>query len=262
MLCMRVESDRACETGGWYHDYNSGAIRPVAPTVKAKIQSIQTLSNASALMELWREKTQWDDYAYLTDELFGPYISEFETEALVSLGAARALPYSQLGRIIHPNAWAFPMSQPTGSIEGIRLRNNEGLKWAVAGSKAGLFMPDETIEKQDIVFLPEGPTDTAAALLMGLYAWGRPNCNSGVVMIREAMKIHQIRKAVIVADNDELKSQKIGRPGIEGARKLQKELGFPSCIFIPPKKDLREYLKAGANHDMIMSAIKQKIWTR
>jgi hypothetical protein len=258
MLCMRIESDRACESGGWYHEYGSGRQREYLPLRIAQVTSTNILHNAAELISLWNARTTLEQYEQLVRDL-GVSLS-----SLISIGAAWARPYSQLGRMIHPNAWAFPMRQADGRIGGIRLRNSDGLKWAVSGSRGGLFMPDDHFEKQEIVFLPEGPTNTAAALTMGLYAWGRPNCNSGAAMIREAMKIHGIRKAVIVADNDDRKQNNslAFRPGIDGAHKLKVELGMPSVIYMTPLKDLREYLKHGADYSSVMSIIKQKIWTK
>lgn len=55
-----------------------------------------------------------------------------DTDALKSIGGAWA---------DNHNAWAFPMKDATGRVIGIRLRNTEGHKWAVKGSKSGLFLP-------------------------------------------------------------------------------------------------------------------------
>jgi hypothetical protein len=159
-------------------------------------------------------------------------------------------------------AWAFPMFSADRKIIGIRLRNNEGRKWAVTGGRSGLFMP-ALAHRQDTVFLPEGPTDTAALISMGFYAWGRPNCMAGNEIIKEAVKLYRIRKAVIVSDNDELKQvgNREQRPGLIGAKKLKSEIGIKSVIFIPPTKDIRDYLKNGATKEMVMTIINKKVWT-
>ncbi len=39
-------------------------------------------------------------------------------------------------------AWAFPMRATNGTILGVRLRGLDGRKWAVVGSRQGLFIPD------------------------------------------------------------------------------------------------------------------------
>src|SRR6185295_4140079 len=88
-----------------------------------------------------------------------------KSEALEALGCAWAEPY---------RAWAFPMRNGDRNVIGIRLRNDAGHKWAVKGSKQGLFSPSYPASQTG--FICEGPTDTAAALSIGLWAIGRPSC--------------------------------------------------------------------------------------
>jgi DNA primase len=142
------------------------------------------------------------------------------------------------------------MRDGAGSIVGIRLRADDGRKWAVKGSHQGIFIP--SVQAQPIVYVTEGPTDTAAALTIGLYAIGRPSCNSGGQELKTACKRLGIRKAVLVADNDE--------PGIKGASKIASELGLPTCIYVPPAKDLREFVKLGGTKIMIESELKNTVW--
>jgi hypothetical protein len=155
------------------------------------------------------------------------------------------------------------MRSGTVQVIGIRLRNSQGQKWAMTGSRQGIFMA-ENMEQCETVFLPEGPTDTAALHTLGLFAIGRPTCMSGNDQINEAIKHFKIRRAAIVADNDDMKQlgSREGRPGIEGALKLQKELRVPNCIWIPPTKDAREFLRKGGTREMIEADIKNKVWIK
>ncbi len=178
-------------------------------------------------------------------------------EAIIAMGAAWAKEY---------RAWAFPMRNEFGATIGIRLRNDKGFKWAVEGSRQGIFLPEPSVKLQPCAYLPEGPTDTAALLSLGLFAIGRPTCNAGNDLIKRAMERLKIFKAVVVADNDEMKrlGSKEGRPGIDGALKLKKDLRLPSVIWIPPSpvKDVREFYRKGGSRELIESDVKNKIWSK
>ncbi|MDE2100099.1 MAG: hypothetical protein KGL39_22785 [Patescibacteria group bacterium] len=176
-------------------------------------------------------------------------------EALQSLSAAYCA---------EKKAWAFPMTGKDGKWCGVRLRNAEGFKWAVSGSSNGVFLPDT--EPQPIAYLPEGPTDTAACLTLGLFAIGRPSCNTGVEELKSNLARLGIRKVVIISDNDNLKriGNREGRPGIEGALRLKKELRMLSVVWMPPGKikDVREFLKRGGTRQLIENEISKKPWTK
>jgi hypothetical protein len=243
-ICMRVESKRPAKSGGWYHFYDEE--HPYIPQRPAN-RSIPSVVDLGAMLARWRMNTSPAQIESLAGQL-GVTVSSLRT-----LGCCWADKH---------NAWAFPMHDSNRNVIGIRLRNNDGKKWAVIGGKGGLFTPSAE-HWQDTVFLPEGPTDTAALISMGFYAWGRPNCMAGNEIIKEAVKLYHIRKAVIVSDNDELKQvgDKEQRPGLVGAKKLKSEIGIKSVIFIPPTKDIRDYLKNGATKEMVMTIINKKVWT-
>jgi 5S rRNA maturation endonuclease (ribonuclease M5) len=146
------------------------------------------------------------------------------------------------------------MRDPNRKVIGIRLRNVEGRKWAVKGSRQGLFIP--TVYPFDFdgtLYIVEGPTDLAAALTLGLYALGRPACLGQEEMILQFIRAQKVRRLVIVTDNDE--------PGLRGAAKLQSVLPVLSCIHVPPAKDIREFLNLGGRWPMIEACIKDTVWT-
>lgn len=245
VLCRRVESNQPAAKGGWYHFYSETEYRP--PTNLPK-RPTPTRIFPAAMMESWLSKTSQ------RGKVVFAAILGVTTDSLTRLGVAWASEY---------RAWAFPMMDESETTIGIRLRNAEGFKWAVSGSRQGIFIPKQ--DPSEIVFLPEGPTDTAACVSLGLFAIGRPTCNSGTEFIQAYLKNHGIRKAVIVADQDDLKKvgNKFQRPGIEGAVRLKKELGIKSIIWRPPLpiKDMREYVKRGATRELIESSVRQKVWT-
>ena len=244
--CMRVESSKPCPSGGWYHFYDDERIRiefsPVHKVAPARIDAGLTMGRI-------RIKSRPQDLER-SGRLLGVSVA-----ALEALGAAWNP---------EKNALAFPMFDAHRNEIGIRLRNERGFKWAVSGSRNGLFIPKE-LNPQLVTFLPEGPTNTAALLSIGIQSIGRPNVSSGNEMLSDCLKHFKIRRAVVVADNDELKQlgNREGRPGIEGANKLRKELKVPSVIWMPPSplKDVRDFVNRGGTAAQIQSDIAGKVWT-
>lgn len=138
-------------------------------------------------------------------------------------------------------ALAVPMyDRIGGQLVGVRLRYDDGRKRALRGSHNGLFAPPACGDR-GALFLPEGMTDTAALLGLGLDAVGRPSCNGGRELVRAALRGTR-RLIVVVTDADE--------PGRRGAELLASELvadGVRVKIVGPPpgKKDVRESIRAG-----------------
>lgn len=135
-------------------------------------------------------------------------------------------------------AYSFPMFATPYKCVGIRLRTKQGDKFAVKGSKNGIFLVDST-PVPDKVFVCEGPTDTAAMMQLGFQAMGRPSCSGGIDYLRSMLKG---REVVIVSDHDS--------PGRAGANKLANELMYTNKsvkIIEPPRKDMRAWLNNGAS---------------
>ena len=188
-ICMRIVSEHPFVNSGWFHDYGDKFIKPeklwTPPTVKIDPDKIQGRLTA-----------------------FGTGIAEslgVSFQSLIDLSAA----WSD-----YHNALAFPMRDGSNNIIGYRLRWDDGKKRAITGSQQGLFIPQIPVQKT--CYLADGPTDTAALLSIGLYAIGRPNNIGGVEHLKVALKRLQVRRIVIVADNDAAKED--GRdPGLDGA---------------------------------------------
>ncbi len=148
-------------------------------------------------------------------------------------------------------AWSFPMHGAAGDAVGIRLRGPDGGKFAVVGSRQGLFILANPASEEPL-FICEGPTDTAAILDFGLNAIGRPSCNGGAQVLVYCVKKLRPNSVVVVSDNDE--------PGQMGARSLALKLA-PHCltcrIIAPPKEisDAREWMSAGATKATILDAM-------
>lgn len=234
--CMRVKSEKELRNGGWLHVTGTTPryIRPVRQAIPDRP------IDAESMWQQWFQSTERGAL-----DAFGLMLG-VDTDALRTIGTAWASPNK---------AWAFPMKQANGKVIGIRLRDDAGNKWAVKGSKAGLFIPEEyPVEFDGTLWLTEGPTDLAAALTIGLFAVGRPACLGQEEMILAYLDRIKTRRLVIVTDNDE--------PGIRGAEKLQSRLPILSCIWIPPVKDMREYVNRGGSKRMIEGNVNDLVWTR
>ena len=233
--CMRVQSDRPAKSGGWLHsqrELSPGPSRSIPPSPSARV-AVPTI-NATKLHRDWLAATP---PAALINYGAGLGLS---AGALTYVGAAWAEPHQ---------AWAFPMCDGHGNIVGIRLRNEHG-KFAVRGSKQGIFIGKAAW--YPTLFVCEGPTDTAAALELGLFAVGRPNCCCGGAAIKVFARRHQCNRVVMVSDND--------KPGLDGACKVGAEIGLPFAVYVPPAKDLREFVRLGGTRAMIENTLKGTIW--
>lgn len=164
-------------------------------------------------------------------------------ESIISLGCAWFPQFK---------AWGFPMKDGNYNTVGIRLRcPATGKKWAVNGSKSGIFYGQSKDPYR--MFILEGPTDTAAAISCGLFGVGRPSCSSGLHEILQLIRtIRTIKEVVIISDND--------GPGIKGAVELQGKLKVKSCLLTLPCKDMRMFYQLGGNEQMIDDLIADTVW--
>jgi len=230
VVCMRVQSSRPVKNGGWFHRFDGarrGSVRPPPRREQPRI-------NATTLHREWLANTQAEALAAFAASL------GLRATSLAAVGAAWAGPHA---------AWAFPMCDGYGNVVGIRLRSERG-KFAVRGSRQGIFLAG--VPAQKTLFVCEGPTDTAAAVELGLFGVGRPNCCCGGPDIRTYARRHKCAKAVLISDND--------KPGLDGARRVGGELGLPYAVYVPAAKDLREFLRLGGTRAMIENTLKQTVW--
>lgn len=244
--CMRTESDKPAKNGGWIHRLTDEAPRERKPIPKpAPGPSIDA---AHLMRDLWLTTPRAKVDALAASLGVSP-------ASLHEIGCAWSSSC---------NAFAFPMRDGGGKIVGVRLRNETGEKWAVKGSKVGLFHADElSAAPAGIAYICEGPTDTAAALTLGLWAVGRAACLGQADQLKSMLKGYGVRKVVIISDHDEAKERPDGSawyPGQDGARKLAKELGMPHKILIPPAKDLRAWLRDGATSAAFACIERNHVW--
>lgn len=231
--------------------------RPVQAIRRAIEPQSEKQIDMDALWRAWFKRTDRKTLDSLGIEL------GVDTDCLWSIGCAwadRGWQLDETKRHWSSPCWAFPMRTPGGKVVGIRLRANNGGKWSVKGGNNALFIPGEySFYSTGEIYVVEGPTDLAAAMTIGLRAIGRPSCSAGDEMIVEYVKRNNINRVVIVSDNDQPDRNGI-IPGLRGAEKLQAALPVLSCLWIPPTKDLREFVNLGGRYNMMQSVLKDLVW--
>lgn len=238
-ICARIESDKRCGEAGWLHRLRDDSFRPTHRA--AKISTATTpMVDFTAMARRCFERLGPVGRCDLADEL-------------------GVLPES-LDRLcvgwsdVH-QAYSFPMCDSGRNIRGIRLRSKNGRKWAVRGSRQGLFIPKGISSWPDLLLICEGPTDTAAMIDLGFDAIGRPSCSGGVGLVMGVIvPEHQAvpREVAIVADDD--------GPGWRGAWRLAGQaVSYVPLVRVisPPEgvKDAREWKRQGATRDDVMEAM-------
>lgn len=237
IICMRTSGGREKTfkdgTVGWLHRLGDPLTVALPYRLKPKPE---VRINATKLMAEFARDTDPASIEELAEDL------GVSPSSLRDLGCAWAAPY---------RAYAFPMFDRWGHIVGIRLRSKDGSKFAVTGSHQGIFVGG----RQDYTrrcFVLEGPTDTAAAMTIGLHAVGRPSCAGGMPEILHLVRDQGMAEVVIVSDNDEV--------GRRGAMMLQGHLPCRSVIMLLPAKDMREFVRRGGDRDDLDELLGNLIW--
>jgi len=196
------------------------------------------------------------------DKLTADYRSNFKdpTGAAQLFGVSMtALDELLIGWDLEKKAHTFPMKDGRGNIIGIRLRTLDGHQFSVPGSKNGLFWPlSIKADSRELLFIPEGPTDTAALLDLRLSPVGRASCGTGYQYIKEMIE-HYERQVVIFSDKDAAKFTPEGKkffPGYDSGLKLARSIKpFVRSVRLikpPEKKDIRAWYLAGATRAAVL----------
>ena len=242
-VCRRVESDRPARSGvGWIHRLGNGSTAGMGRVLNPSFHN-STIPPFPHSHNFTLLHAAFDGHPDMQEGLaFGLGLDGASFAALdVRYDAAK-------------ECMSFPMRNPQGEITGLRYRHlATGRKWSEKGSRDGLFMPREP-ERTEHLVITEGPTDTAAALSLGLNAVGRSSCLSGVSLIRDLVHARQIRRVTIVADHD--------RPGMDGAHRLAAALPVLSRILVPPEgiKDMRDWYRQGLTRTQFDEAANAIRW--
>jgi hypothetical protein len=152
-----------------------------------------------------------------------------------------------------PVGVTFPLRSPTGNICGISVRSIDGSKRCIPGSAlgSGLFVP-EGLNAQRVLFLPEGASDTAALISVGLQAAGRPSTSTRPELVRRFVMRHGFRRVVVVADRD---AHGAGQSAATTLAQYFKH--FVRCdLLLPPVKDVRQWIRQGADRNQVLKGIE------
>lgn len=221
--CMRIVSERPMRNGGWGHVLNAAPVDRRRAEYRPPRRERRPRGDFRAMIAAWGRVARPDAIRALSARL------GVSAQSLGRLGAVWAAEH---------RAWAFPMYSADRQMIGVRLRAESGRKWAVRGSRNGLFWPEGVPgDRTDMLMICEGPTDVAALLDLGFDVIGRPSCNCGGEMVCEMQRQNR-RHVVIVADAD--------GPGRLGAKRLAGELlnAALSVRVIKPRwgKDVRDWI--------------------
>lgn len=247
-ICPRVPSARLVGEAGYLH-----RLSDKAPTYVSSTPPQRVTIDADAISRQYQQAMAPADYVHLSDSL------GLTAPSLDGLGVGRAVQYLE-------GTYSFPMRDASDNIIGVRLRSAQGHKWAVYGSRSGLFYG--SMEPECDLYICEGPTDTAALMDMGFCAVGKPSCNAGNDLIVQLVKKINPKSVVIVADVDQHRGPcefcekqlcPHCRPGQYGAIKTCEAL---MAIKVPVKiiepigaKDARAWKLRGAKHSTIMAIV-------
>lgn len=240
--CMRCESPKPIKNGGWFWPFDTTE----RPTPVIRRPPVHLLDKPTP------------DFAKLRSDMLAALpIGKLEAIA-VHLGVSEQS-LGWLGTLwtVDRDTIAFPMYDatcPTGERPcGIRLRTMDGKKFAVTGSKSGVFFPYGALLALSCarLFICEGPTDTAACLDMGVFAIGRASCQGGEDIVLSIIRQLGVAECIVVSDND--------GPGTEGASKLLAAIKIPKTRLVPPSKDLRAFVRDGGNRELLESLIKNRL---
>ena len=280
-ICHRVESPYVARSGsGWIH-----RLRDVEKKVKVR-GAIERSEIAGGLREQWKGKSFFQHQPLTTNRQsptldFGRVHRGYEGDAVLVEGLATTLGVDDealkaLDVRFNPfeECWSFPMRDDEGKIVGLRFRELGGSKkWSAKGSKDGLFYAANGFAREDAsksgreLVIVEGPSDTAAAMSLGLSVVGRSSCQTGAALLRALIRRVRPQVVTIVADND--------APGIKGAELLAGQLvGCQSpctdyeprlpvrVLVVPhPYKDLRAwYLTGGLAPKLFADVASAQRW--
>jgi len=171
--------------------------------------------------------------------------------------STEALNLLNVGWFDKNQSWILPMMRTGGRLIGIRIRPQTGKKFAIKGSKNGLFIPNN-LPSEGVVYVCEGESDTAAMLTCGLNAVGRPSCNSGDRLLKELLENNEV---IVCADRDG-----VGRRGAESLVQYLNLHVLGATMMLPPDKykDMRDWLH-GEGKEKVYTASKrvsEEAWGR
>ena len=246
-ICKRTESRFKWGEAGWMHRLRDDD-RP--RSLGSGSFTIDRAEPAGAVTQLFAQSQRGINAAALAGSAAELGVSVDSLERL-EVGFLTQGAMASAGMHLRCTAATFPMRGVDGAVIGLRLRI-PGRKFAIKGSRNGLFIPRGLSETPSRLLVAEGESDTAALLDLGFDVVGRPGCTSCVQLILRLVKYFAPSEVVVVSDNDHQ-----GRRGAADlARQLRLHCGSVR-VLAPPGlvKDARAWKNAGATRGTIEEAI-------
>ena len=271
VYCGRVSDGaiRQNDGGQWLHFVRDDAVIAVPRPMPERKPVTSPKPNS----------TYWAGVVQFCEEIGRDRLPELATVLGVSIDSLRRL---RVGFSRKDDAWTFPERNDAGEFIGVNRRFQTGDKQRAAGASSGLTFADDWIVGDGPIFLPEGGSDAAAGLTMGLNMVGRPSNVGGVPMLAELLAHIPPERAVIVIGerdrkpHDSLKedARKRHSPTCEGcsicfpgwfgathsAKQLAEKLARPVAWAFPPDdaKDLRDWFRAHC-HDATADELGRRL---
>jgi hypothetical protein len=242
ILCMRVKSPKPsnCKLGGWLHFDDSLALPFEAPPQVVQRPEINWATLAKLMYLDPRAATA---RAFLAKSLNVTEASLLALRVGYGYDDYRQVPYT-----------SWPERDELGNVIGIIRRYEDGSKLTMRYSSHGLYYAMNWLKMPSApIFIPEGGSDTAALLTMGVNAVGRPSNLGGVGLLAKFLASEK-NQVVILAERDQRQVDQCqcGKcllcwPGlagaIESAARLESLLGRTVHWALPPEKDVRAWLQ-------------------
>lgn len=249
--CMRKESDKTCETGGWIHVMEA----PLPPPKKEQ------------------KKLTISEVGLVVDSAFRhPRAESKRSEIAAQLGvSSQVLRNLKVGAGLddYRKQWftSWPERGPDGRYVGMVRRYPDGAKKTYPGTTHGLIYADGW-RRGKVLFLPEGGSDTAAILSLGLSAIGRPSNLGGVKQLAQLLK-GIIIPVVVLGERDQKQNADCGGcgqcglcwPGRFGAMETAKRLAKHGLsvwwAMLPEAKDARAWIVSrAATGEELLAAVR------
>ena len=223
----------------------------VLERVRAPKAKVGTKLTTQQCLEILASSRQGDERRHQAKlaEILG-----VSAEVLEQLGVGWRWGDVDRGKDLHDGDWIYPMRDGSGQVVGVHRRLAKPFikdgkpvsKLMVHGSKLGLvYAPDHWSQGSGPILCPEGMSDVATLMTMGLGAVGRPSDRAGAEELAQLLTATD-RPILVVGEND---GKPDGRwPGREGAiataTKVAEGLQRPVMwSMVPePAKDAREWM--------------------
>lgn len=239
--CMRVESDKPIEKGGWLHRLDEPL--PPIPSPKAVEKKRDWMEECRRMYEHPEAREKRRQVAFQLDV------------------SARALKRLRVGigwdNWNHREFSSWPSRDHTKRCIGYVRRYLDGAKKTNKGGSAGVFYTHAWCQHPGPVFIVEGGSDVAACETHGLNAIGRASNTHGAVWIRKMIQQYAKHKPIIVIGERDAKPERRGGvascpsdctgcawcwPGVFGMKKVAAELACSGLMIPQPYKDMRDLL--------------------